>query len=63
MGLDDLFVNNPIKKEPPSEDITIEGSFDCQQCGHETEIAQLREGNIWWVCSECNFRSVAGGLG
>lgn len=63
MRLDDLFVNNPIKKSPVVDDIEIEGSFSCQNCDHSADEAKVREGTIWWICTECNYRSVVKGFG
>lgn len=59
MKLDRLKVNNPIKTEKVSTDIEIDGSFQCQQCNYENDTAKMRDGNIFWDCSECGYRSVA----
>lgn len=63
MRLDDLFVSKPVKEEQEVKDIIVDGSFDCQNCDFESDQAYLREGKIWWKCPECNYKSVAGGLG
>lgn len=63
MRIDDLFVKDPIKKVEPVQDMEIEGSFMCQNCDEESDVAKIREGKIWWVCSECNFKSVVNGFG
>lgn len=63
LRLDDLFVNNPVKQTPVVEEIEISGSFSCQNCDHESENAKIREGKIWWICTECNYRSVVNGFG
>lgn len=63
MNLEDLFVKSPVKTAPVDDDIEIEGSFACQKCDFTSNIAKVRDGKIWWVCIECNFRSVVNGFG
>lgn len=61
--IEDLFVDKPIKKQPVETRVEIGGSFSCQNCDAESESAYMEDGKIWWVCSECNFRSVVNGFG
>lgn len=61
--LSDLFVDKPIKTEETPAGVEIEGSFQCQQCGFDSETARMHEGVIFWNCEKCKYRSKVGGLG
>lgn len=61
--LTDLFVENPIKKEVVSDTIEIDGTFSCQQCSEQADVAKMAEGKIFWKCAKCGFNSVVNGLG
>ena len=61
--LSDLFVENPVKTEEVSPGVEIEGSFQCQQCGFDSDTARMHEGKIYWDCVKCKYRSKVAGLG
>lgn len=63
MDLNDLFVNSPVKKAPVVDTVEVGGSFSCQNCDYESDVAKMKDGKMWWVCSECNYRSVVNGFG
>ena len=57
MNLRDLFVEKPVKTEEVKNELKVEGTFACMDCGYYCDYAVQIDGKMSWSCPKCGYVS------